>query len=349
MKKLIIKLCIIFIPFGIIVVATNVIIDPANIFSGEKYVNDIANILASGNNADNISNYNERLLQEKFLLKQTQKPALVVMGSSRIMEISVNIFPDKKLFNIGVSHANINDLIALTGLLDSLKLMPQEVVINLDPFLICKGDKGTSEWQTLKTYHSSFLKKYSTINMEETEDEEDNMYKKYYTMLTFEYFKTSLEFLFKKKSKKVENVGKNIPQITGRYSDGSVAYSYAYAHPNALLIANVATSMGIKNAVPEMDEKRLNLLNCLINYFEKKNIKMTFVMLPFHPNYCDEVNKRQNNILNTYETFFNEFAKQHSSNIVGSFSATKTQTNNTDFYDTYHVNGDAIKRIFLKN
>ena len=76
---------------------------------------------------------------------------------------------------------------------------------------------------------------------------------------------------------------------------------------------------------------------------------MTFVMLPFHPNYCDEVNKRQNNILNTYETFFNEFAKQHSSNIVGSFSATKTQTNNTDFYDTYHINGDAIKRIFLKN
>lgn len=115
MKKLFVKLAVIFVPLAVIVIATNFVIDPANIFSSEKYVDGIASILASGNNADNITNYNERLLQKHFLQKQQQKnPDIVVMGSSRIMEISKNIFPSKQLLNIGVSHANINDLIALT-------------------------------------------------------------------------------------------------------------------------------------------------------------------------------------------------------------------------------------------
>lgn len=348
MKKLIIKLSIIFIPLGLIIVVTNILVDPANIFSADSYVDKIANIMVSGNNVDNIINYNERLLQEKFLLKQTTKPNVIVMGSSRIMEVSDNVFPDKTLLNIGVSHANINDLIALAGLIDSLKLLPQQVVINLDQQLICGGTGNTTEWESLKQYHSYFLKKICHDNTEEQSSLYDNVLKKYYTMLTFEYFQSSIEFLLKRKNKEIKNVGKNTPIIYGRYSNGSIAYPYSYTHPDTTLVSNIATTTGIKEKVSVMDENKVDMLNCLVNYFQKNNVKIIFVLMPFHQQYYNAINKRQNNIIDTYETFFINFAKQHNSPIYGSLSAIKAQTPVISFYDPYHINGSAIKQIFQK-
>lgn len=347
MKKLLLKLSFIFIPLAIIIVAINYTVDPANIFSGDAYVDKIATILASGNNADNISNYNERLLQKHFLQKQKEKiPDIIIMGSSRTMEISSNIYADKKLLNIGVSHANINDLIALAGLLEELKIKSKEVVINVDPFLICKGDKGADEWITLKEYHQKFslANCKNVINCEAIE-EEDNQLKKYYTLVTFDYFKNSLEFLYKGNTKSVENVGKNIPKKYGRYVDGSVAYSNSYQHPDTMIVANVAKGMG-KLVVPEIDTNKLNYLKCLFNYFKTNGTTITLTMLPFHTNYYDEANVKQKNIFNTYETFYNSLAQQNNIKIIGSFNAKKEGLNNVDFYDTYHCNGNAIKRIF---
>ena len=62
MKKILLKLGILFLPIAIIIVLINYNVDPANVFSGDDYVEKIADIIASGNNADNISNYNERIL-----------------------------------------------------------------------------------------------------------------------------------------------------------------------------------------------------------------------------------------------------------------------------------------------
>ncbi len=348
MKKLLIKLSIIFIPLGFLIITTNLIVDPANIFSGEKYVKNIASILISGNNADNISNYNERLLQKQMLLMQKQKMQVIVMGSSRIMEVNSAIFPNKKLLNIGVSHANVNDLIALTGMLDTLQLLPQEVIIGVDPFLICKGDKGVSEWQSLKEFHTFFVKKNCNVKTDII-DEEDNVYKKYYTMITFEYFKTSLEFLIKKHNKNVVNIGNETPKMGGRFSDGSVAYNNLYKHPDTMLVANVAKSMGQKNAIPEIDENKQQLFECLIQYFKKNNIKVTFLMFPFHKNYYEEISKKQTNIFDSYELFYKKLASQNNISILGSFSPMRFNSLNSDFYDTYHISGEAISKFFKNN
>jgi hypothetical protein len=347
MKKLLLKLCIIFIPFAIIIVATNYYVDPANIFSGDAYVDKIATILASGNNADNISNYNERLLQKHFLQKQKEKnPDVVVMGSSRVMEISSNVYGEKKILNIGVSHADINDLIALAGLMEELKIKPKEVVINVDPFLISKGDNGVGEWITLKEYHKKFTEaNCKGISNTETIEEENNQLKKYYTLITFDYFKNSLEFLCKGNTKTVENVGKKTPQKNGRFVDGSIAYSYTYLHPDTLIAAYVAKSEG-KNAAPETDNKKLTYLKCLIDYYKSKGVNITLILLPFHQSYFDEANANQKNVFNAYETFYTTMAMQNKVKIIGSFNAKKEGLNNIDFYDSYHCNGDALKKVF---
>jgi hypothetical protein len=348
MKSILLKLSIIFLPIAIIIVVINYNVDPANVFSGDDYVQKIADIIASGNNAENILNCDERLLQKKYVQKLVEKnPDVVLIGSSRIMEIGHNVFPDKKILNVGVSHADINDLIAIAGLMNECKIKPKEVIINADPFLICKSDIGATEWVTLKDYHKEFLVQNckNIIVEKEVFEEKENNFKKYYTLFAFDYFQKSLEFIFKGNNKSVINVGKKSPQKNGRYADGSIAYSYTYQHPDTLIVANVAKGMS-KLIIPEVDNIKLSYLKCLIDYFQKNKVSVTLIMLPFHQSFYNNTNANQKNVFNTYETFFNDLAKQKSIKIIGSFNAKKLGLNNIDFYDAYHCNGNSIKRIF---
>jgi hypothetical protein len=344
MKKLALKLAILFIPLGLIIMIVNVRVDPANIFSGEKYLDKITAILVSGNNVDNIANYNERLLQKKVLFKQMQSPQVLVMGSSRIMEINSLFFSDKKMLNIGVSHANINDLIAITGVVDSLKLIPRQVIINVDPFLICKGDKGTGEWKSLFTFHDYFLNKNYGIRTAGSADETEQVFRKYYTMITFEYFKESIAFVMAGKNKEVYNVGKKPPAKYGRYADGSIAYSAAYTHPDTTLVADVSKRMS-KEIIKDIDSVKLKYLNYLIDFFRKNKTEITIVKLPFHPDYFSGVNEKQNHVFDYYENFFDNWAIQKHLNIKGGFSARKLNISRANFYDAYHCSGNSIKAI----
>ena len=347
MKKILHKIFILFIPFAIIIIATNYLVDPANVFSEDEYIDKIANIIASGNNADNIVNCNERLLQKKYLQKvKVNNPDVVILGSSRVMEIGSNIYGNKKILNAGVSHANINDLIALAGLMDELKIIPKEVVINIDPFLICKNSDATGEWLTLKEYYRKFTIAYcSNLIKKNIVEEEGDKRKKYYSLIAFDYFQKSIEFLYKGNTKSVINIGKNIPQKFGRYANGSIAYPYKYQHPDTLITANVAKGMG-KLIVSEIDNDNFLLLKCLLDYFKKKGTSVTLLMLPYHPDFYASVNQIQKNILITYEAFYKNFAQENNIEIIGSYDAKREGLNNVDFYDTYHCNGNAIKIIF---
>jgi hypothetical protein len=347
MKKITIKLSILLLPIGMLVLSINCIVDPANLISGETYVENIAQILAKGNNVDNISNYDERLLQKHYLeKKKTQNPDIIVMGSSRIMEIGNDIFPNKKIFNIGVSHANINDLVALAGLLDEYKIKPKAVLINLDPFLICQDDKS-DEWISLFEYHQKFIKIYS--DMPSKEIPINNLFKKYYTLLTFDYFNSSIQYIIKGNTKSIVDIGKTIPKKYGRLSNGCVAYSYDYRNPDTLIVADVAKKTGEQLNLDKIDNSKLKMLHYLLKYFKNKGIKYSFIMLPYHKEFYNSVNKKQNDLLKKYETFFVNFASQNRIPLIGSLSPLKCKLNNLDFYDPYHCSGNAIKKIVENN
>jgi hypothetical protein len=347
-KKLLLKLTLLLAPVAIVVVSVNWYADPANIFSGPAYINKIATILSAGNNVDNIANYNERLLQKELLLRQKVKNEVVIMGSSRIMEMGGDIFPGRSLRNIGVSHANINDLLALTGLLDSLNLLPEEMVINADPFLIAKGDKGTGEWKSLYDWHGYFVNRYCKDCENKMGGNSHSLSdSKYYSLINFEYFQKSVEFLAKQKNKNVVDVGHEKPRLYGRYSNGSIAYPDSYTHPDTLLTANVAQKTG-ELIIEEVDDDKYEALKCLVAFLKTRKVKVTLLMLPFHPAYFEVANKKQNNVFNRYEKLFASFAAENELPLRGSFSPAKCNVGQSVFYDPYHCSGDAVKKIFLQ-
>ena len=345
MKKLFFKLLLIILPAGTLVVSFNYLIDPGNIFSSAEYVGGIANILSKGHNADNVSNYDERLLQEQMIKRLGRNPDIVVLGSSRIMEAGSDFFPGRHVLNCGVSHANIFDVIAITGILDSLQRLPSEIYLNADIGLVSR--QATAEWQSLEAYYSRFTSRYTT--------EKNNYnpaslrFKKLYSLVSFGYFRESLSFLIKGASKQYIDAGTGKPGNYGRYSDGTVAYPESYMQPDTGKIASDAYTTAKQEGLSLPDSGKILLLNELLDFYAARKVKVHLVLLPYHPGYYAGANSRQDHVFDWYESFYRRLAADRHIGINGGFNAFAQQVFIREFYDMFHCSKDAVKRVFFNS
>ena len=344
MKIFALKLSIIITPFIFLVTITNFLIDPANIFGAKKYVSGIAEILSRGHNVDNIANYDERLLQEQMVQKLARTPDIVVIGSSRIMEIGTDFFRGKYVLNCGVSHANIYDLISITGLLDSFHRIPSQMIINLDPDVV--GEGGTLEWQSLMPYHESFWEKAPGRSNLKDINQGANDLKKAYALFSFDYFSQSLAFLLRGAKKEYFDVQSQRPKVYGRFSDGTISYSFKHMNPDSSQVALDARVTGSRSGIPTPDTAKMRLLNLLLDYLQSKNVKLEFLMLPFHKEYYNAVNVSHKNLFYTYDSLFRNLASERHIMIYGSFDPSKFNITERQFYDMYHCSKEAIKKIY---
>jgi hypothetical protein len=346
MQRLFFNLSIIVGPIGLIVLLTNIAVDPANLLRGEAYVEEIAQALVNGNNVDNIANYDERLLQKAYIINTQQPIDWAILGSSRVMEIRQSFFPGEKIANLGVSHANINDLIAITGVLDSCHKLPKKILIGVDPFLIEKRKTLDAEWESLSAYHQYFLKK-NNVNAK-TKILWLNTLKKYYTLFTFAYFKQSFYTCIKGHDRKIINIGNDLPTISGRLTDGSIFYPKEYTNPDTARVS-AFSKLYSKIMLSEVDEEKVQSMDMLINFYVRKQIEVKLIMIPYHYNYFSGINEISKPNFQTYRNLFVSLAHRHGIAIFGSFNPTQEHIKNNEFYDSYHCSGESIQRIIQKH
>ena len=331
-------------PISIIIAIVNYKVDPANIFTEEAYIDGIAKIIINRHNVSNISNYDERLLLKKIVSNLKFQPDRVILGSSRIMEIGSDFYPTDTVINCGVSHANIYDITALCGILAENKRLPKKLLINLDPFTL--SDKVTNEWLSIASDYKFMLNNMQFSN--QTEDKSDNLFndKRFKSILSFSYFKESLNFIVNRNSKMYLDIGRSIPYPNGRFFDGTISYSKAYTNPDTLAFETIAKEYAVKNSNGNLDNEKVIILDKLIDYLISKNIIVEFVMIPFHPFYYTTLNSYHKNELIEYEKFYINFASKKGIKILGSFNPSKYGLINSNFYDAFHPSKQAIKKIF---
>lgn len=344
MKIFYYKLLFIIIPVGLLLVLANYLVDPANVYSSGKYVKGIADILLSKHNVDNVSNYDERLLQEQMITRLSGTPDIVVIGSSRIMEIGSDFFPGKTVLNCGVSHADIHDLLAIAGLLDSAGRLPGKIVMNVDPMLIGEGSAG--EWKSLSAYHDHFFKKTAMTPAGDA-GFSFSIPPRLYSLVSLDYFQKSLSFWASGKNKQYHDVGLDRPQVYGRFADGTVCYSEKYMHPDSVKVAGDAAATAAKTGMPGPDPVKIGYLKTLLDFFQSKKVEVAFVMLPFHYEFYSVANERQHDIFLTSESFFRSLAKERGISVTGGFNARTYGLDESAFYDMYHCSKEAIKEVLI--
>ena len=342
-RQLLYHLTLIIVPIAVLVLGINYFVDPANVFSSRSYVTGISSILLQGHNVDNVANYDERALQEQMVTKLTRRPDVVVLGSSRIMELGTDFFSGRTVLNCGVSHANINDVLAITGLLDSMGRLPQQVVINLDPHLICQG--GTSEWQSLAAYRDFYLRE---VHVKEHSHAGSLKMDKLYSLVSFEYFEKSVSFILQRKTKRFLDVGAGRPAVYGRFSDGTICYPASYDHPDTMKVAGDARIVGGREQVT-LDSVKVQQLDQLLDFFAARKIGVVFVMLPYHPEYYRMMNHRFPGLFDQYTQVFRRLSRDRQIPIHGGFDANSLGVSEGEFYDAWHCSKEAIKKVYNQN
>lgn len=344
-QRLLLRLLVIIAPVGTLVVLANYFVDPAHLFSSATYLQGIGEILSKGHNVDNVGNYNERLLQELMVTRLHKTPDVVVLGSSRIMEVGSDFFPGKTVLNCGVSHANINDLIALTGLLDSLHRLPATMVINVDPSLVNRNKN--IEWKSLYDYYDFYFTAAKLKKPAGKKNDPSMFFDKIYTLVSLNYFRESLNFLIHGRSGRYNDVLQNRPTSEGRFFDGTICYPSSYTRPDTVKLAIDSRNTAIRQKAFDTDPENIRLLNDLIMFLQSKQINIEWVMLPYHPVYFETTNKLQQNFFQASESFFINFARQRNIPVKGSFDARVNHISQSEFYDLYHCSKEAIKKIIV--
>lgn len=330
-------------PISLLVIGVNYFIDPANLFSSRSYVSDIATLMTQSNNVDNVSNYDERTLQLEVVKRLDATPDCAILGSSRIMEIGSAFFPEKSVRNLGVSHANIYDIVSIVGLLDSLGKLPSEVYLNVDPGLF--EVDATGEWKSLEPYFRYMAIKYGVGEPPATDWNIASM-KKELTLFSFEYFQQAIQFLWKGGNKKVVDVGNKTPTSYGRFADGTISYPDSYTRPDTLVVAKIAVNQVVEKKSYKMDPVKEKVFLSLIKFLKEKSIKVHFVLIPYHMLYLQAMNDKFNNVFTVYETKFIEFASTNGFGLIGSFDPGSFGLTRDFFYDSFHCNLSGIKKIF---
>ncbi|MEP7278875.1 MAG: hypothetical protein ABI813_09555 [Bacteroidota bacterium] len=336
--------CILF-PAMLLVGMVNYFVDPAHIFFSKNYVAGLAIILSKGHNADNVSNYDERLLQEQMIIRLKRTPDIVALGSSRIMQFSSDFFPGKTILNCGVSHANVKDLIAITGLLDSMRRLPSEILLNADAGLI--GSDQTEEWKSLEVYYHYFMRQSGLP------DAGNHFWqfagsRQLTSIFSIEYMQASMDFLFRNHTGKYIDIGTQKPVSGGRFADGSIAYDDAYMHGSARQRAQFELETGRKNGIPAPSEEQQDLLLALLDFLNKRGASVSFYLLPYNPDLYNAVNQYHDKAFEQYESYYRNLAQKRSLSIIGSFNPAVYNISGTMFYDMYHCSKEAIGKIINK-
>lgn len=342
MLKFIYKISIFSLLILTFLISVNYWGDSAKIFHPD-YENKIAKIIFSNQNATNISNYDERILQKELINKLESSPDVLVLGSSRTMLINSTYFNDEKVINNSVSGASIEDLIAIFQIYNTKKILPKKIILGVDPWIFNKNN-GQIRWHSLSKEYYSFKNKKS-------ENQESILNNKFKQLFSLSYFQASFRNL--------PNVivGKSDPIATGKIynqsntilMDASLSYAKKYREVSHEQV-NIKARNYITGNIYSIE--KFNKISPLIfKEFEHlcmaildNNIELSFFLAPYHPIVYEKIKQDYQIVLET-ENKLREFAKETNIECLGSFSPITAGIDSQGFYDGMHSKENTIKKI----
>ena len=342
MLNFLLKILIIVLLPLLIVVGLNYFLDPAKLFA-KSYEKEIVDILINGNNATNIVNYDERRFQEDFIHNK-EKQDIIILGSSRTLLIRDEFYINKTLLNNSVSGASIEDIIAIYQIHKLNKSLPDKIYIGIDPWLF-NDMNNQNRWHSISKYYHLFTGNY-------LRNSESNS-KKFFELFSLSYFQESIKSIpqvlingfhpLKTDSRSNKNNTKLI--------DGSLVYGETYRNATNKEIDDKA-KIYIEDQIysiesfQNLSEKIMNEFELLIEDMRKSDVKIVFVLVPYHPMVFDKIKSEEKyiNVLLS-ENYIMQFSREHNINVLGTFNPYAINFYEFDFYDGMHCTEKGINKI----
>jgi hypothetical protein len=360
------RILLIFSPLIIVVMFTNYFVDPGGLFKVSRE-EGIAKIFAKGLNVANASNYDERLLQKHYIAADKNPKRIIVLGSSRAMQIDMGNLGSNVFFNHSVSGATIEDFFSICEMYEKRNKLPDTLILSLDPWLLNKNNDQV-RWQSLRKDALAFMNR-----MGEGEKRVDEFFYWYdcliydierkWNLFSLSYFQIAIRYLVRhmpelietwkmKKdyyATKLDNFDpKNRLDASIRISNGTIArgekdISQMRGDVKAYASQNPVYSLG---EFYELDKTNQRNFEQFIEYLQKKNTMIIFFLPPYHPFvYAYLINSTQYQIIGQVETYFRTIGTKKHITVIGSYDPGWCSLTEEDFYDGMHITREAMAKL----
>ena len=286
------------------------------------------------------SNIDERLFVKFRTQFENLDPDLLIVGSSRIMQIG-NHNSKMNSLNLGVSGASVEDHIAILDLATS-KFNPKIILIGADPWLFNQNSTQL-RWQALRKEYESALYKFNKGNVvvgaqnfqaDRVVDKRD--------------FSQNARFLRGKYTKDF-SIDSDTPRDYKDLirKDGSRVYNTQYTgRPQADIEREFDGWMSYAMRNFKYSEKSLELFTQLLEYYNK-DYEVILILTPYHPRLFDRF-IREKPIFLEIEEQYRSIAKEIGIKIIGSYNPNRFNCPIEDFFDAAHPNDICMERILME-
>lgn len=346
MRNLFLKL-ILLSPILLGLVATNYSVDPAHLFSDDNYVQGIAQILLSGKNVGNLKNYDQGLLQEYYSNGLTQPKKILVLGSSRSMQIRAETFASHSFFNTSVGGATLDDLMAIYEMYHQKGLKPSMVIINLDPWYL-NSALSYEDYPSLRMYYDNIAQRAGIVTPSGFDAYKQQL-DQYLQLVSPSYFQAAIRAIYG--GRKEDNYYATDDRIADRamkLADGSLVYDQVTRTQTVAQVQKKATSEAedLKSAFTILDQVSKRKLESFTNLVQSSQVKVVFVLVPFHPyvyNYWSS-SDRYLAIIKA-QRYFEELGRKKHIAVLGSYNPLETQCGESEFFDGTHPKETCLVKI----
>lgn len=357
--KFFFRLVLLVLPALLVVAAMNYVMDPALRFH-DSYVEKMAQGILEGQNAIVTLNYDDRKLQRELIsgFSASFAPKRIFLGSSRILHTPVDTTLGNRGFNNGVTGARMEDFISIVGMYEDKNMLPDVIVISLDPWLFNANYRHDGYKELLAEYNAFA----DELQLQKIFD--SNVYLgKIGELFSPSYFQSSIGAALASPRVLVERIKtvneELVPFITKNTSsehtykmfDGSRSSPEDFQpKPEAEMNESVQTAIHTgafwhADGYRELSPAAMNQFESLIDFLENNHVAVVFILPPLHPIMYEHITVNPDlQMIIQSETYIRTFAGRRGIRIVGSFDPSRAGAGNTDFYDWAHPT-----RAFMSN
>lgn len=330
--------------FLVVVFGVNLLVDPANLAS-DRYAQQAAEIMASGQNVTNLRNLDDRELIRQYAALRTQPVEVLVLGSSRSMQVTKELTGVENTFCAGVTGADLRDGISTYMLFREQGLQPEKVVLCADYWFLSQGNLDA---RALTEGYEAFCAQTQRRPLRTASRTQARLKE----LASFSYFQSSIELLLKDRGRLQLAASEAADNLYAtRRADGSYSYEQAYRTRGAEAIEKDAAENCIYNALAAsfsgVDAELCAQMEAFIALMQADGVEVVLQLAPVHPVYYAHMEKdpAYAEILTT-EDYFYAVAEKYGIACYGGYDPAEFGMTGEDFYDAQHPSADGMYAYF---
>lgn len=357
MNRLLFKLTF-FLPILALMALVNWHIDPGRLFSHamDDTEQRIANILHSGKNVELFNdNFDERLLQRIHVEQLTDEPQVLILGSSRGMQINSSQFPGENFFNACVTGAVLQDYVAIYQLYYEKGLIPERLILEINPWSFNR-DTRQFRWRTLIEEYRRGMKRLDLYRDHWKPVPGHFGLRKNLELLSPKYFQSAIHLiLLHRIDTGVINATTEIQAWNPiRFADGSREYEAKRRNRTPDEVRTIAIQY-VENAhlrpigrFRSIDDEYSRLLECFVDDLRMQGVEVVLYLPPYHPaSYKMLMANPRYKIIGEVEDYIRRVADERGIEVSGSYDPELCDLDEIDFVDGLHTTRGALAKFLI--